>query len=139
MTQLESFARRGFDRILEERGIADDVLLERLIEHGWAIRQFQVNAPAEQPDWMHPAIQMVKRITKKRVPAAAIPAVIAIVGDAPDEPEYTRAFADWSFKNPNKLDDLTWLKWARPNWKPKASPTRADPFATLMAAGLMGD
>lgn len=143
MTQLESFSRRGFRTILEEAGLDEDQIeraLPRCIEHGWAIRQFNVNAPAERPKWMHPAIQMVKRITGQRVPAGAMDAVIEIVGDSPDEVEYKRAYSDWAFKKQNDLHNLTWLKWARPNQKPKA-PTQAktDPFAALRAAGLMGD
>ena len=134
MTQLESFARRGFDRILEERGIDDDVLLEKLIEHGWAIRQFQANAPAQQPRWMHPAIQMVKRISGKRVPTVNIEDVIALVGEAPDVSEYERAFKDWAGKGKDPAD-LTWLKWAKPNQKPKTRAT-ADPFAAFTAAGI---
>lgn len=134
MTQLEGFARRGFDRILEERGITDDVLLEKLIAFGWEVRQFQANAPAEAPKWMHPAIQMIKRISGKRVPAVNIDDVIALVGESPDEAEYMRAFKDWAGKGKDAAD-LTWLKWARPNQKPKVRAV-ADPFAAFNSAGL---
>lgn len=120
MTQLEGYARRGFDRILEEHGIQDDALLEKLIAFGWDIRKFQQGEPAgASARWSHPAIQTVKSVTGKRVPDAAIDSVIEMVdtflrdcNTTLQDQRLKRAYSEWcaAGRDPNSW---RWIAWAK--------------------------
>lgn len=127
---LETFARRRIDATLGRFGIADDSLLQALIEDAWAIRQFQVNAPAGERQWAHPHIIMVKRITGRRVEDAVLTEIIAmvteVIGAVGDNAELalTKAYKDWCLKGRDPKA-YGWIKWALTAYS--ARPSQSQP------------
>lgn len=126
MTQtLTRKVRHGVKALLSERGIQDEILVEKLSELFIELK----NEPfinANPAPWAHPKIQLVKRLTGHKVDTLLIPEVIQRLEPFAEE-QITAVVREWKWRayNSAALGWIDWLEKGIPQRNISAPPSNA--------------